>query len=64
MATAADASRLLVLRAAWLKDSALPFAKEASMAKVFATEAANQAALEAIQIHGGYGYTDEFTVER
>lgn len=64
MATAADAARLLVLRAAWLKDSALPFAKEASMAKVFATEAANQAALEAIQIHGGYGYTDEFPVER
>jgi alkylation response protein AidB-like acyl-CoA dehydrogenase len=64
MATAMDASRLLVLRAAWLKDHDKPFATEASMAKVFASEAANQAALEAIQIHGGYGYTDEFPVER
>ncbi|MFO0725395.1 MAG: acyl-CoA dehydrogenase family protein [Myxococcota bacterium] len=64
MATAADAARLLVLRAAWLKDNSLSFGKEASMAKVFATESANQAALEAIQIHGGYGYTDEFPVER
>jgi alkylation response protein AidB-like acyl-CoA dehydrogenase len=64
MATSLDASRLLVLRAAWMKDEGLPFTKEASMAKLFATEAANQAALEAIQIHGGYGYTDEFPVER
>jgi hypothetical protein len=64
MATSLDAARLLVLRAAWLKDSGLPFSKEASMAKVFATESANQAALEAVQIHGGYGYTDEFPVER
>lgn len=64
MASTLDASRLLVLRAAWMKDQNIPFSKEASMAKLFSTEAANQAALEAIQIHGGYGYTDEFPVER
>lgn len=64
MATTLDAARMLVLRAASMKDLGIPFAKEASMAKVFATEKANQAALEAIQIHGGYGYTDEFPVER
>ncbi len=64
MATSLDAARLLVLRAASMKDAGTPFSTEASMAKVFATEAANQAALEAIQIHGGYGYTDEFPVER
>ncbi len=64
MATTLDASRLLVMRAASMKDAGVPFAKEASMAKVFASEKANQAALEAIQIHGGYGYTDEFPVER
>ncbi|MBI2373468.1 MAG: acyl-CoA dehydrogenase family protein [Deltaproteobacteria bacterium] len=64
MATSFDAARLLVLRAASLKDSGQPFTREASMAKVFSTEAANKAALEAIQIHGGYGYTGEFPVER
>ena len=64
MATAHDAARLLVLKAASLKDKGLPFTQEASMAKLFATESANAAALEAIQIHGGYGYTDEFAVER
>ncbi len=64
MATTMDAARLLVLRAASLKDAGRPFSREASMAKVYATEAANKAALEAIQIHGGYGYTDEFPVER
>jgi hypothetical protein len=64
MATTHDAARLMVLRAALLKDQGLPFTQEASMAKLFATEAANTAALDAIQIHGGYGYTDEFPVER
>ncbi|MCC7384311.1 MAG: acyl-CoA dehydrogenase family protein [Deltaproteobacteria bacterium] len=64
LATTLDAARLLVLRAAWLKDHGAPFAREASMAKLFASESANQAALEAIQIHGGYGYIDEFPVER
>lgn len=64
IATELDAARLLALRAAWLKDSGLPFSREASMAKVFTTEAANRACLQAIQVHGGYGYIDEFPVER
>ncbi|MBI4819214.1 MAG: acyl-CoA dehydrogenase family protein [Deltaproteobacteria bacterium] len=64
MATSFDAARLLVLRAASMKDAGVPFTKEASMAKVYATEAANRAALDAVQIHGGYGYIGEFPVER
>lgn len=64
MATEIEAARLLVLRAAWLKDHGKPFTKEASMAKLFASELSVRAALEAIQIHGGYGYTKEYHVER
>ncbi|MFN1834587.1 acyl-CoA dehydrogenase family protein [Balneola sp. MJW-20] len=64
MATEIDAARLLVQRAAWLKDNERPFTKEASMAKLFASELSVRAALEAIQIHGGYGYTEEYHVER
>jgi hypothetical protein len=64
MAMTLDAARLMVLRAAWMKDQGLPFTKEASMAKVFATEAANRACAEAIQIHGGTGFTAEIDVER
>jgi alkylation response protein AidB-like acyl-CoA dehydrogenase len=64
MATELDASRLMTLRAAWMKDRGVRFTKEASMAKVFATEAANRIVNEAVQIHGGYGYVDEFPVER
>lgn len=64
MATENDAARLLVQRAAWLKDQGKPFAKEASMAKLFASELATRASLEAVQIHGGYGYTKEYHVER
>ncbi len=64
MATRNDAARLMVQRAAWLKDQGKPFTKEASMAKLFASELATQAALDAIQIHGGYGYTKEYHVER
>ncbi|MHB8603822.1 MAG: acyl-CoA dehydrogenase family protein [Thermoplasmatota archaeon] len=59
-----DASRLLIQRAAFLKDTGQPFAKEAAMAKWFATETAQWAALEAVQIHGGFGYTREANVER
>ncbi|MCH8569536.1 MAG: acyl-CoA dehydrogenase family protein [Balneolales bacterium] len=59
-----DASRLLVQRAAWLKDKGRPHTKEASMAKLFSSEICTQACLEAIQIHGGYGYTKEYHVER
>jgi alkylation response protein AidB-like acyl-CoA dehydrogenase len=64
MATELDAARLLTMRAAWLCDSGQPFGREASMAKLFASEAAMRATDEAIQIHGGYGYTSEFPVER
>jgi butyryl-CoA dehydrogenase len=64
MAMEIDAARLLTLRAASLKDAGLPHTREASMAKLFAAEAAMKAANEAVQIHGGYGYTKEFKVER
>src|SRR5919106_2723628 len=64
MATEIDAARLLVHRAARMADAGLPFAKEASMAKLFASEAATRACNKAVQIHGGYGYTREFPVER
>jgi len=64
MATAIDAARLLTYRAALLADQGKPFTKEASMAKVYSAEAAVAAAIQAIQIHGGYGYTVEYPVER
>jgi butyryl-CoA dehydrogenase len=64
MATELDAARLLVYRAARLKDTGKSFTKEASMAKLFASEAAMGAALKAVQIHGGHGYTRAFPVER
>jgi alkylation response protein AidB-like acyl-CoA dehydrogenase len=64
MATELSAARLLVHRAAALCDSGAPFAREASMGKLFASEAAMRATGKAIQIHGGYGYTRDFPVER
>jgi alkylation response protein AidB-like acyl-CoA dehydrogenase len=64
MATELDASRLLVHRAAHLCDLGRPYSVEASMAKLFASEAACRAAAYGVQIHGGYGYTAEFLVER
>ncbi|HZY04586.1 MAG TPA: acyl-CoA dehydrogenase family protein [Anaeromyxobacteraceae bacterium] len=64
MATETDAARLLVHRAAALGDAGKPFVREASMAKLFASEAAMRATSKAIQIHGGYGYTRDFPVER
>ena len=64
MATSVEAARMLVYRAAFLKDSGSPFGPEAAMAKLFASKIAVQAALEAIQIHGGYGYVREYLVER
>jgi butyryl-CoA dehydrogenase len=64
MAVEVDAARLLTLRAAALKDAGKPCTKESAMAKLFAAEAAMKAATEAVQIHGGYGYTREFKVER
>jgi butyryl-CoA dehydrogenase len=64
MATEIDAARLLALRAAWLKDRKQPYGKEAAMAKLYASDIANKAAREAIQIFGGNGYVTEFPVER
>ncbi len=62
--TELDAARLLVWRAASLADQGTPYSREASMAKLFASEAASRACNRAVQIHGGYGYTREFAVER
>ncbi|MGA8534203.1 MAG: acyl-CoA dehydrogenase family protein [Candidatus Tumulicola sp.] len=64
MATDLDAARLLVYQAAGLADAGKPFTIEASKAKLFASTAARKHAAEALQIHGGYGYTTEFPVER
>jgi len=64
MRTAHDAARLLTLRAAMRKEAGQPFSREAAMAKLFASEAAQVAVSKAVQIHGGYGYIDEFPVER
>ena len=62
--TELEAARLLLMNAAFRKESGRSFAKEASMAKVFATEAANNACYKAVQMLGGYGYTRDFPVER
>ncbi|MBI3202106.1 MAG: acyl-CoA dehydrogenase family protein [Myxococcales bacterium] len=62
--TELDAAELLIYRAAWLCDLGRPYGPEAAMGKLFASEAATRACNEALQIHGGYGYTREFDVER
>ena len=64
MATAIEAARALVLSAAVLRDAGQPCLKEASMAKLFASEMAERVCSDAIQIHGGYGYVTDFPVER
>ncbi|MDW8245923.1 MAG: acyl-CoA dehydrogenase [Sandaracinaceae bacterium] len=64
MATELDAARLLTLRAAWMKDKGMRHTRESSMAKLFASEAATRITHKAIQIHGGYGYSTEYDVER
>jgi short-chain 2-methylacyl-CoA dehydrogenase len=64
MATEIEAGRALVYRAAWLKDQGRPFAKEAAMAKLYTGELSNRAVNWALQIHGGYGYMDEFAISR
>jgi len=64
MATALEASRALILRAAWLKENGLRHTREASMAKFFTTDRLQNIVREAVQIHGGYGYTKEYVVER
>jgi len=62
--TQLEAARLLALNAAGLKERGRPFTREGSMAKLFATETANRVCDAAVQVHGGYGYIDEFPVER
>lgn len=63
-ATEIHAARLMLYQAAWLKDAGRPYAAEAGMAKLFATEVSERICRNAIQIHGGYGYSREFPVER
>ena len=64
MAMNIELARLMYLKAAWLKDTGQPYSREANFAKLFGSEISTKAALEAIQIHGGYGYMREFPVER
>ncbi len=64
MATEIEAARLLCLKAAWLKDKGENFDKESAMAKLFASDVAMKQTVEAVQIHGGYGYVKEYHVER
>jgi short/branched chain acyl-CoA dehydrogenase len=64
MATEIEAGRQLVYKAAWLKDQGRPFAKEAAMAKLYTGELSHRVANAALQIHGGYGYMDEFAISR
>jgi alkylation response protein AidB-like acyl-CoA dehydrogenase len=64
MATEVEAATHLVYHAAWLKQQALPYKKEAAMAKLYASELAMRATTKAVQLHGGYGYTTEYPVER
>ena len=64
MATEIDAARLLTLRAAWLKDNGSSVNKESAMAKLFASEVAERAASQSLQIHGGYGFMKDYPVEK
>lgn len=64
MATEIEAARLLVYKAAWMKEQGLPATRETSMAKLYATEIAVRAASEAVLLHGGRGYSNEYPVER
>jgi butyryl-CoA dehydrogenase len=64
MATEIEAARLLVLKSAALKDSGARFSTESAMAKLYASDVAVRVTRDAIQIHGGYGYTREYDVER
>ena len=64
MATEIEAGRHLVYHAAWLKQHDKPFKKEAAMAKLFTSELAMRVTIKAVQLHGGYGYTTEYPVER
>jgi len=64
MSTKIEAARLLVYKAAWCKDNGLSYSKEAAMAKLYASETAMEVTTKSVQLHGGYGYTREYEVER
>jgi alkylation response protein AidB-like acyl-CoA dehydrogenase len=64
MATEIEAARMLCLKAAWLKDQHMDYNRAGSMAKLFASEVAMKTTIEAVQVHGGYGYVKEYHVER
>jgi butyryl-CoA dehydrogenase len=64
MSTEIEAARAMVWRAAWLKDQGRDYALAAAQAKLFASEVANRATNDGIQVHGGYGYVEEYKVER
>lgn len=64
MATEIEAARMLCFKAAWLKDKGLPYARASAMAKLYASEIAMRTTIEAVQIHGGYGFVKEYHVER
>lgn len=64
MATAIEAARLLVMKAAWLKDQGKDYADASAMAKLYASQVAMDVTIEAVQVHGGYGYVKEYHVER
>jgi alkylation response protein AidB-like acyl-CoA dehydrogenase len=64
MATEIEAGRHLTYHAAWLAQNGKPFGKQAAMAKLFCSELAMRATIKAVQVHGGYGYTKDYPVER
>ena len=64
MAVEIEAGRQLVLKAAWLEDRGRPFALEAAMAKLYTGELSHRVVNQALQIHGGYGFMDEFPISR
>ena len=64
MATEVEAAKMLVYRSAWLKDEGLDYTSAAAMAKVYASEVAMRQTVEAVQVHGGYGFVKEYHVER
>ncbi len=64
MATEIEAARLLVYKAAWLKDQGMDYTEASAMAKLYATKVAMEVTVEAVQVHGGYGFVKEYHVER
>jgi len=64
MATEIEAARLLVYKAAWLKDQGMDYTEASAMAKLYASKVAMEVTVEAVQVHGGYGFVKEYHVER